>query len=91
MTNGENNQQKYRLNDALVIAASCCEGCTNVLANRYGLNWEYEEGSEEHLRCGTSCKFCRDVFIRRTREKSTVTPISEEWYDLTKDAEEHQE
>ena len=32
----------------------------NVLADKYGLDWGYEEGSEEWKKTGTSCQFCED-------------------------------
>ena len=55
---GSNGQRKYRLREALVIAAESCECCMNVLAHRYGLEWGYEFGSESWMKSGTSCNWC---------------------------------
>jgi hypothetical protein len=54
------NSGDYTLSEAIIIAARCCERCMNALAYKYGLDWGYEEYSEEWQKCGTSCKFCTD-------------------------------
>ena len=54
------NSGDYSLTEAIIIAATSCERCMNVLALKYGLNWGYEEGSEEWEKVGTSCQFCED-------------------------------
>ncbi|MCX8132107.1 MAG: hypothetical protein N3I35_18660 [Clostridia bacterium] len=54
------NSKEYTLSEAIIIAATSCERCMNALAHKYGLNWGYEEYSEEWQKCGTSCIFCID-------------------------------
>lgn len=49
----------YTLKESILIAATSCERCMNVLRNKYGLDG-YEEYSEEWQKCGTSCEFCRE-------------------------------
>lgn len=44
---------------AILLAANSCERCLNVLLYRCGLDDGYEEGSDEWVRCGTSCDFCK--------------------------------
>jgi hypothetical protein len=51
---------RFRLSDAILIAANACERCMNALAYNYGLSWGYPEGSDEWKRCNTTCKFCKD-------------------------------
>jgi hypothetical protein len=53
------NSGDYTLSEAIIIAARSCERCMNALAHKYGLDWGYEEGSEEWKKCGTSCDFCK--------------------------------
>lgn len=48
----------YTLCESIIIAASSCERCMNSLAHKYGLDWGYEERSEEWEKCGTVCQFC---------------------------------
>lgn len=48
----------YTMHEAVLIAASLCEGCMNVAAHDYGLPWGYARGSEQHRRVGTSCEHC---------------------------------
>jgi len=72
---GANNQKKYNLSDAIAIAGNCCEGCMNVLADRYGLDWGYKEGSEEHLRCGTRCNICNGAYARVIGEKEAIATL----------------
>jgi hypothetical protein len=55
------NKDDYSLSDAILIAAHLCEGCMNVMADKYGIEWGYAYGSDEHKRCGTSCAFCQEV------------------------------
>ncbi len=52
------NSGDYTLGEAIIISASSCERCMNALAHKYGLDWGYEEGSEDWEKCGTSCRFC---------------------------------
>ena len=54
------NSGDYTLSEAIIIAAKSCERCMNVLANKYGLDWGYDEGSEKWNKCGTSCEFCEN-------------------------------
>ena len=54
------NSGDYTLSEAIIIAARSCERCMNALAHKYGLDWGYEEHSEEWQRCGTSCQFCNE-------------------------------
>jgi len=49
----------YTLGESIIIAATSCERCMNVLRNKYGLDG-YEEYSEEWHKAGTSCKFCEE-------------------------------
>jgi hypothetical protein len=51
-------RQGFGLSEAIVVAATCCERCMNVLADECGLDWGYPEGSEDYEKCGTSCAFC---------------------------------
>ena len=56
----------YTLNEALLLYANCCERCTNVLAYKYTNGEEgYAEFSDEWEKCGTSCKFCKDLERRK--------------------------
>ena len=51
----------YELDEALVINATACERCSNVLDRKYlGKEYGYEEYSEEWQKCGTVCQFCKD-------------------------------
>lgn len=43
---------------AVILAATACERCLNVLLYRHGLHDGYEEGSEEWSRSNTRCKMC---------------------------------
>lgn len=54
------NSGDYTLGEAIIISATSCERCMNALAEKYGLDWGYPEGSEEWQKCGTSCKFCKE-------------------------------
>ena len=55
------NSGDYTLPEALVVFASACERCMNVLAYKY-LNGAdgYAEHSEEWEKCNTKCDFCVD-------------------------------
>lgn len=58
------NAGEYTLNEAIIIAASSCERCLNVLIHKYGGYKDdpgYAEGSEDWHKCGTSCQFCRET------------------------------
>jgi hypothetical protein len=48
----------FGLSEAIVVAACACERCMNVLADEVGLDWGYPEGSEDWVKCGTSCGLC---------------------------------
>jgi hypothetical protein len=60
------NSGDYSLGDAIIIYATSCERCMNVLCHTYKVpSYKdknvidgYAEGSEEWLKCGTSCRFC---------------------------------
>lgn len=52
-------EEGYSARDAVLLASVACEGCMNVMAHEFGLTWGYEKGSEEHLKCNTSCELCR--------------------------------
>lgn len=56
------NSGDYSLREAILISATSCERCMNALAHKYGLDWGYEEYSEEWQKCGTSCQFCKGEF-----------------------------
>lgn len=43
---------------AVLLAATSCERCLNVLCWRHGLNDGYEEGSPEWEKTRTSCQLC---------------------------------
>lgn len=53
------NSGEYELDEALVVMASACERCMNVLAYKY-LNGEdgYEKYSEQWKKANTKCDFC---------------------------------
>lgn len=48
----------YGLKQAILIAATACERCMNVLLYQYGLGDGYPEGSEEWQKARTTCQFC---------------------------------
>jgi hypothetical protein len=43
---------------AVLLSATSCERCMNVLLYRHGLNDGYEEGSDEWKRANTRCALC---------------------------------
>lgn len=47
---------------AVLVAATSCERCLNVLLWRHGLGDGYEEGSPEWEKANTSCELCKDEF-----------------------------
>jgi hypothetical protein len=58
------NSGDYSLKEAIIIYATACERCMNVLIHKYTNRTDgYEEYSEEWKKCGTSCKFCEDDFM----------------------------
>lgn len=59
------NSGDYTLSEAIIIYASSCERCINVLAFTYtnGKNG-YAEYSEEWHKCGTSCEFCKQEELK---------------------------
>ncbi len=53
------NSGDYTLEEAIIVYATACERCMNVLVYKYTNGKEgYEEYSEEWKKCNTSCKFC---------------------------------
>jgi hypothetical protein len=54
------NSGDYTLSEAILVASIACERCMNVLANKYGLDWGYEEYSSEWEDTNTECEFCKD-------------------------------
>ena len=57
------NSGDYSLSASIIIAATSCERCMNVLAHKYGLDWGYAEGSEEWRKTNTSCQFCEGIIV----------------------------
>ena len=53
-----NSDDYFSLSEAIIIVGTSCERCMNALAFEYGLDWGYEEGSEEWEKTNTSCQFC---------------------------------
>ena len=55
------NSGDYTLSEAIIVYATACERCMNVLVHKY-TNGEdgYEEYSEEWQKCGTVCAFCKE-------------------------------
>jgi hypothetical protein len=68
------NSGDYILSEAIVVMASACERCGNVLIHKY-LNGEdgYEEYSDEWKRCHTVCDFCRDEEDPKPVEEKPMT------------------
>lgn len=56
------NSGDYTLSQAILLLATSCERCMNVLAYKY-LNGKdgYEEFSEEWKKCNTVCKYCEGI------------------------------
>jgi hypothetical protein len=57
------NNTDYSLYDCIIIVATSCERCLNVLINKYGGFGDdqgYEEGSPQWKKVGTSCRFCSE-------------------------------
>lgn len=56
------NSGDYTLSEAIIVWASACERCMNVLTYKY-LNGAdgYEEFSEEWKKANTVCDFCKDI------------------------------
>lgn len=48
------------LSEAIIVSATACERCMNVLADECGLSWGYAWGSEEWRKSNTVCDFCRE-------------------------------
>ena len=65
------NSGDYSLSASIIIAATSCERCMNVLAHKYGLDWGYEEGSEDWKKTNTSCQFCEGTIVGSQKEKLT--------------------
>jgi hypothetical protein len=53
------NNTAATLKESIVIAATSCEACINILADTYGLSWGYPSDSDEFRNRDTSCDFCR--------------------------------
>jgi len=53
------NSGDFTLSEAIIVYATSCERCMNVLIHKY-TNGEdgYAEYTEEWKECGTSCQFC---------------------------------
>lgn len=59
------NKGDYTLGEAIVLCATCCERCMNVLAYKYLDGKDgYEEYSEEWYKANTVCKFCKEDNIK---------------------------
>jgi hypothetical protein len=59
------NSGEYTLEEAIIIYATSCERCMNVLAHKYSNGEEgYEEYSDEWKRCNTVCRFCKDEEVK---------------------------
>lgn len=55
------NSGDFTLEQAIWVYANSCERCMNSLLYKYlGGKDGYEEYSEEWLKCGTVCEFCKD-------------------------------
>ena len=63
----------YTLSEAIILAATSCERCMNVLLHEYGCDDGYPEFSNEWQECGTACEFCT---------------TEEEWQEIMNEAEE---
>lgn len=54
------NSGDFTLSEAIIVYASACERCMNVLAHKYSNGVDgYAEYSEEWQKCNTECQFCR--------------------------------
>ena len=51
----------FKLGEAILISATACERCLNVLAYDHNLRWGYEEGGDEWKEARTSCQFCEHM------------------------------
>jgi hypothetical protein len=51
-------RRTYSLRQAILIATTACERCSNVLHHRYGTGFGFAEGSKEWKEYGGSCEFC---------------------------------
>ena len=65
-----------RLHKAILIAANACERCMNALAYEHGLDWGYEEMSEDWKKCGTECDFCKGMGYARESVGENATLAS---------------
>ena len=63
--------QKFRLSEAILIAATSCERCMNALAWRYGVTDDegrphgYPEDSDDYRDTNTQCHFCNEELHAR--------------------------
>lgn len=64
------NSGDYELDEALIVMATACERCMNVLTFKY-LNGEdgYPEYSEEWQKCNTECTFCKNEKSKTKEDK----------------------
>ena len=54
------NSGKYKLSEAILVAATACERCMNALACAYGLDWGYAADSDNYRKSRTSCEHCTE-------------------------------
>lgn len=60
------NKGDYTLGEAIMLCATCCERCMNVLAYKYLDGKDgYAEYSEEWYKVNTVCKFCKEYDIKK--------------------------
>ena len=60
------NSGDYTLGEAIIVFATACERCMNVLSYKYTNGKEgYKEFSDEWKKCGTVCDFCRHEGYQR--------------------------
>lgn len=48
------------MQQAILVAVTSCEACSNSLAFEHGLNWGYRRYSKKYFEAGTSCELCRE-------------------------------
>lgn len=56
------NSGKYKVSEAILIAAQACERCLNVLLYQYCGDAGYAEESEQWQACRTQCLFCEGLY-----------------------------
>ena len=50
----------FPLSQAILLSATACEKCMNVMAHDWGLKWGYASDSEDARKCGTECELCNE-------------------------------